>query len=206
MKTLTQKILAAVITTAALSLGSGGVAAAENPYDGHVECEGKSCKVDKFMTKGFRAFSQCQVCHGIDGNGSSFAPSLLEKLREIDKTMFLNRVTNGFKGQIGVMPPWKENPNVMKNVDSLYAYLKARSDKVLPSGRLQRFDRGEKKATTTAATAPTAKTEAKSAPKIEVQTPSSGFGAAKVTTDTKAASKVETQAPSSGFGSLGNIN
>ena len=50
-------------------------------------------------------------------------------------------VANGYQGQIGVMPPWKENPNVMKYVDQLYAYLKARADGVLPAGKLKRYDR-----------------------------------------------------------------
>jgi len=93
------------------------------------------------MIRGFRAFSQCQVCHGLDGNGSTIAPSLVEKLKEIDKSRFMEVVSDGFKGQIGVMPPWKENPNVMNYVEQLYAYLKARSDGAIPPGRLTRYDR-----------------------------------------------------------------
>jgi mono/diheme cytochrome c family protein len=112
-----------------------------NPYDGHIQCEEKNCKIDLWLTRGFRAFSQCQVCHGLDANGSSFAPSLVEKLQEIDQGRFFQVVVNGFKGQIGVMPAWAANPNVMNYIDSLYAYLKARSDGVLPAGKLQRYDR-----------------------------------------------------------------
>ena len=110
-------------------------------YSAHVKCEeGKKCKIDKFLLKGFRAFSQCQVCHGIDGNGSTIAPSLLAKLnKDITYEVFVERVTNGFKGQMGVMPPWKENPNVMKKMNNLYAYLKARADGVIPAGRLKKF-------------------------------------------------------------------
>lgn len=118
-------------------------AVADAPYDGHVQCDGdNSCKIDIFLVRGFRAFSQCQVCHGLDGNGSTIAPSLMAKLQEIDHATFVDRVTNGFKGQIGVMPAWGSNPNVMKHLDSLYAYLKARSDKIIPPGRLERYDRG----------------------------------------------------------------
>lgn len=109
------------------------------PYEGHVKCEGGTCKVDTFLIKGFRTFGQCQVCHGIDGGGSTIAPSLLAKLQQLDHTTFVDRVTNGFKGQIGVMPPWKDNPNIMNNVENLYAYLKARSDGVIPAGNLERF-------------------------------------------------------------------
>ena len=115
------------------------------PYDGHIQCEtagdASTCKVDLWLTRGYRAFSQCQVCHGLDGSGSTIGPSLLDTLRDIDRARFMEVVANGVSGQIGVMPPWKENPNVMKYVDQLYAYLKARSDRVLPGGKLKRYDR-----------------------------------------------------------------
>ena len=111
------------------------------PYTEHVQCQNQKCQIDLWLTRGFRAFSQCQVCHGLDANGSSFAPSLVEKLKEIDEPRFVEVVTNGFKGQVGVMPGWKENPNVMKYLDPLYAYLKARSDGAIPAGKLPRFDR-----------------------------------------------------------------
>ena len=111
------------------------------PYEGHIQCEGGDCKVDLWMIRGFRAFSQCQVCHGLDGNGSTIAPSLVEKLKEIDKSRFVEVVKEGLTGQIGVMPPWKENPNVMNYMEQLYAYLKARSDGAIPPGRLARYDR-----------------------------------------------------------------
>lgn len=114
---------------------------AGNVYDEHIQCEGNDCKVDKFLVKGFRAFSQCQVCHGLDANGSSFAPSLNEKLKEIDRARFDEVVTNGYTGQVGVMPPWKDNPNVMKKIDNLYAYLMARSAGKIKAGALERYDR-----------------------------------------------------------------
>ena len=119
---------------------------AEEPYDGHIQCETegdpKTCKIDLWLTRGYRAFSQCQVCHGLDGTGSTIGPSLLEKLGgEIGRARFMDVVANGYQGQIGVMPPWKENPNVMRYVDQLYAYLKARADKVLPGGKIKRYDR-----------------------------------------------------------------
>ncbi len=143
MRTYKQRLLMGATAAIALILQTG-TALADKPYDGHVKCEGdKKCKVDTYLIRGFRAFSQCQVCHGIDGNGSTIAPSLISKLQEIDQATFVERVSNGFTGQIGVMPPWKTNPNVMKYIDNLYAYLMARSDKIIPAGRLQRFDRDE---------------------------------------------------------------
>ena len=121
-------------------------ALAQEPYDGHVQCatdgDPRSCQIDLWLTRGYRAFSQCQVCHGLDGSGSTIGPSLLQKLDgDINRERFMDVVANGYQGQIGVMPPWKENPNVMKYVDQLYAYLKARADGVLPAGKLKRYDR-----------------------------------------------------------------
>ncbi len=128
---------AATGTTMAAAAGAAGAP----PYEGHIRCEGGDCKVDLWMIRGFRAFSQCQVCHGLEGQGSTIAPSLLDKLKEIDKARFVEVVTNGYQGQIGVMPGWKENPNVMDYMEQLYAYLKARSDGTLPGGRPTRYDR-----------------------------------------------------------------
>ncbi len=115
------------------------------PYDEHIQCESPddrtSCQIDLWLTRGYRAFSQCQVCHGLSGEGSTIGPSLLDKLQEIDLDRFMEVVVNGYEGQIGVMPGWGTNPNVMNYIDQLYAYLMARSDGVLPPGRLKRFDR-----------------------------------------------------------------
>ena len=131
---------AAVETKTAVASASGDSAGGDaKAYEAHLQCEGDSCKIDKFLTVGFRTFGQCQVCHGIDGNGSTIAPSLLAKIKELDKTTFYDRIENGYQGQIGVMPPWKTNPNVMKNIDNLYQYLDARADGKIPAGKVERF-------------------------------------------------------------------
>jgi hypothetical protein len=118
-------------------------ASADAPYT--VEC-GKNaetgenqCLVDKMTYVGWRTFnSTCYVCHGQDAVGTTFAPSLIERLKVIDKPRFMDVVANGFTGQVGVMPPWKDNPNVNKRFEELYAYVKARSDGALPAGRPER--------------------------------------------------------------------
>jgi hypothetical protein len=56
-------------------------------------------------------------------------------LHHIDKKRFVDTVTNGKKGQIGVMPAWGKNPNVKDFIDELYAYQEARADGVLKPGR-----------------------------------------------------------------------
>lgn len=142
--TLSRVTLAAALATGLL-FGASGAFANEVPegkvYSDHVQCSGDECKIDLWLTRGYRAFSQCQVCHGLTGEGSTIGPSLTKKLQEIDRERFDDVVTNGYSGQIGEMPGWKENPNVMNYLDNLYAYLMARSDGVLPGGRLQRYDR-----------------------------------------------------------------
>jgi mono/diheme cytochrome c family protein len=97
----------------------------------------EQCSVDKDTYIGWRTFaSQCQVCHGGSALGSTFAPNLLDRFHErVDHPRFVEVVTNGFRGQVGAMPAWKGNPNVMPHVDQLYRYLKARADGALPPGR-----------------------------------------------------------------------
>lgn len=115
----------------------------KKPYT--VVCEnspqGRLCKVDRKTYVGWRTFhSFCYQCHAQDAVGSSFAPSLVDKLKTISKERFRNSVMNGFKGQIGVMPAWKDNPNVSRRIDELYSYLKARSDGALARGRPERLE------------------------------------------------------------------
>ena len=137
--------LAGILIAAAFLAASTAVAEDPPPYEGHIQCEAEggpsTCKIDLWLTRGYRAFSQCQVCHGLAGAGSTIGPSLLDKRREIDLDRWMEVVVNGYEGQIGVMPGWGTNPNVMNYIDQLYAFLKARSDGVLPGGRLERYDR-----------------------------------------------------------------
>ena len=100
-----------------------------------------TCVVDKETFKGWRTYHAfCHVCHAQDAVGSTFAPSLLDRMNESDMTfeLFEDRVANGFTGQVGVMPPWKENPNVSKYYAELYAYLMARASGDLKPGRPQK--------------------------------------------------------------------
>jgi len=94
------------------------------------------CYVDRDTYIGWRTFHGfCHVCHAQDAVGSTFAPNLLDRMQDFDFDMFVDRTANGFTGQVGVMPPWKDNPNVSKRYKELFAYLKARSDGALPRGR-----------------------------------------------------------------------
>jgi methanol metabolism-related c-type cytochrome len=104
----------------------------------------KDGKVDYGTYDGYRRYAGiCHVCHGPDGMGSSFAPSLVDSLKTMSYSEFLDIVTNGKKDvsntQNLVMPSFAENANVMLNIDHIYAYLKARADGAVGRGRPERL-------------------------------------------------------------------
>jgi len=107
-----------------------------------VECpEGASaaeaCKVDKETYNGWRSFSvNCLACHGGSGMGSSFAPNLMERFNaHVDHERFDHVLRSGYVGKMGAMPSFATNPGVLKDIDRIYVYLRARADGVLPPGR-----------------------------------------------------------------------
>ena len=98
------------------------------------------CLVDRGTYVGWRTFHAiCHTCHAQDAVGSTFAPDLLERMRQIDKTAFLNAMNEGFEGQMGIMPPWKQDPNVNRYFEELWSYLLARADGQLLPGRPKRL-------------------------------------------------------------------
>jgi mono/diheme cytochrome c family protein len=140
-----------IVTAGSLLLGlaaisapiSGAHAQGDKLYT--VECpegatKAEECQVDKAVYVGWRTYhANCHVCHAQDAVGSTFAPSLVDRLKDIDHERYLHSVNEGYTGQIGVMPAWKDNPNVNKRFEELYAYLMARADGVLPPGRPDRL-------------------------------------------------------------------
>jgi mono/diheme cytochrome c family protein len=98
------------------------------------------CQVDRGTYVGWRTFHGiCHTCHAQDALGSTFAPDLLERMRQIDKAEFMKSLAEGYTGQVGVMPPWSQDPNVSKYFEELWSYLKARSDGALLPGRPKRL-------------------------------------------------------------------
>src|SRR5215470_17779403 len=107
----------------------------EHPYT--VKDDGT---VDWYTYSGYRRYhSDCHVCHGPDGLGSSFGPALADSLKTLTYDQFVDTVTNGRKNVNSsnekVMPSFGLNPNVMCYVDDIYAYLKARADGKIDRGR-----------------------------------------------------------------------
>ncbi len=92
--------------------------------------------VDWYTYSGFRRYhSECHVCHGPLGNGSSFAPALKESVKRLSYGDFIGVVASGRKNvttaQENVMPAFGDNRNVMCYIDDIYVYLRARAyDKV----------------------------------------------------------------------------
>jgi methanol metabolism-related c-type cytochrome len=89
--------------------------------------------VDWYTYSGYRRYhSECHVCHGPDGMGSTYAPALKDSLKTMSYADFLGVVASGRKNvstaQENVMPAFGDNPNVACYMDDLYVYLRARAD------------------------------------------------------------------------------
>ena len=95
--------------------------------------------VDWYTFSGYRRYSSCNVCHGPDGVGSSYAPALADTLKTMDYGTFLSIVAEGRKnvggGNESVMPAFGDNKNVYCYLDDIYVYLRARAVGDLPRGR-----------------------------------------------------------------------
>jgi methanol metabolism-related c-type cytochrome len=128
---------------AALVLASGPARAQGNqPSDKpYTVVDGK---VDKKTFNGWRRYTEsCMRCHGPDGAGSSYAPSLVDSAQHMSKDQFedvvINGRTNVSAASENVMPPFGEVEDVVLYLDDIWAYLKARADGVLGRGRPPRI-------------------------------------------------------------------
>jgi len=105
--------------------------------------------VDWPTFSGYRRYhADCHVCHGPDGEGSSYAPALKESAMRMDYYDFIGIVASG-RQKVGaadnqVMPAFGTNPNVMCYLDDIYTYLRARGADAVPRGRpAQRADKSD---------------------------------------------------------------
>jgi methanol metabolism-related c-type cytochrome len=102
-------------------------------------------KVDKKTFNGWRRYTEsCLRCHGPDGAGSSYAPSLVDSAKRMTEDEFNEIVVNG-RTNVGtasenVMPPFGEVEDVVMYLNDIWAYLKARADGALDRGRPPRID------------------------------------------------------------------
>ena len=96
-------------------------------------------RIDRGTYKGFLYYGdQCERCHGPEGAGGSFAPDLTDSVRHLSRDKFNTTVMDGRKNMTvavhNVMTAFRPNPDVVENLDHIYAYLKARSDGALRRG------------------------------------------------------------------------
>jgi methanol metabolism-related c-type cytochrome len=136
-------------TVAIVLAATGGIAFADGPADpAAVKSEdgkyfdkegnptfkvGADGTVDWYTYSGYRRYhSECHVCHGPDGMGSTYAPALQDSLKTMSYGDFLGVVASGRKNvsssQENVMPAFGDNPNVACYMDDLYVYLRARAN------------------------------------------------------------------------------
>jgi methanol metabolism-related c-type cytochrome len=92
---------------------------------------GSDGSTDWYTYSGYRRYhSECHVCHGPDGEGSSYAPALKDSVKNLSYGDFLEVVASGRKNistaQENVMPALGDNPNVICYIDDIYVYLRAR--------------------------------------------------------------------------------
>jgi len=93
-------------------------------------------KVDPETMKGFRAWraAACDRCHGANQEGM-VGPSLVNSLKTLTKEEFVVTVRDGrlMKG----MQSFGTSPQVMDNINQLYAYLKGRSDGAITRAKVE---------------------------------------------------------------------
>jgi methanol metabolism-related c-type cytochrome len=138
-------VLSVALVVGALPwMGFGNAWAEDKPEDKPYTV--KDGKVDQATYNGWRRYTEsCLRCHGPDGAGSSYAPDMLDSLKNMSEEEFNEVVVNGRKNvntaSTNVMPPFGEVEDVMLYLNDIYAYLKARSDGALGRGRPERFAR-----------------------------------------------------------------
>lgn len=97
--------------------------------------------LDYASFSGYRRYhAECHVCHGPDGEGSTYAPALKTSvMRVTDYWQFQEIVASGKQNVNAsanqVMPAFGTNRNVWCYVDDIYTYLLARGTDAIPRGR-----------------------------------------------------------------------
>ena len=132
--------------------GSGDPVAVKNDEGKYYDKEGNPTyklqpdgTVDWFTYSGYRRYhADCHVCHGPDGEGSSYGPALSNSLKTMSYADYSNLVVNGRKNvntaQENVMPAFGTNRNVMCYFEDIFIYLRARANNAVPRGRPQKHD------------------------------------------------------------------
>jgi mono/diheme cytochrome c family protein len=115
-----------------LTFVAASAASAQTPLYTVVE----GYKVDAETMKGFRTWraAACDRCHGANQEGM-VGPSLITSMKTLTKEDFVKTVRDGRleKG----MQSFGTSPQVMENMNQLYAYLKGRSDGAITRAKVE---------------------------------------------------------------------
>jgi len=124
--------LLALMVGGAHAQGTAAAASVKTPLYTVVD----GTKVDSKTMDGFRAWraAACDRCHGANQEGM-VGPSLIQSLKTLSKEDFVKVVRDGRldKG----MQSFGNSEIVMKNIDSLYGYLKGRSDGAITRAKVE---------------------------------------------------------------------
>jgi methanol metabolism-related c-type cytochrome len=101
--------------------------------------------VDWYTFSGYRRYhAECHVCHGPNGEGSTYAPALKDSVKRFNYAEFAGIVIGGRENKVAgnesVMPAFADNKNAMCYLDDLYIYLRARSTDAVDRGRPAKKD------------------------------------------------------------------
>lgn len=127
-----------MITTVSVAEEPGSDETESRPYrpGDYVVEDGK---VDPNTYEGYLVYTRaCMACHGPDGLGSSFAPSLIAMAERRGWADFASTIAAGrdvLPGQ--VMPSFADDPYVMRNIPNIFSYMRARGEGGLGRGRPQ---------------------------------------------------------------------
>jgi len=132
MKVRLNRILLSAVSAMALAGVATGVSAQDKALYKVVD----GYKVDENTMKGFRTWraAACDRCHGANQEGM-VGPSLIANMKTLSKEDFVKVVKEGRldKG----MQSFGNSPQVMENMDHLYAYLKGRSDGAITRAKVE---------------------------------------------------------------------
>lgn len=131
----------ALLVSSAVAQGSGETEE-ESKFNYTVDDEGR---VDESIMMGFNVYTgSCMACHGPDGLGSSFAPSLLRAAERRTFEIFAQTVAGGRSLQPGmVMPSFGGDIRVMSHLEDLWNYLGARQQGDVGRGRPRPMEAAE---------------------------------------------------------------
>lgn len=97
-------------------------------------------KADDHVLQGWKTWRalDCARCHGAKQEGL-VGPSLIVAMSKLTEEEFKTTVLKGRLPQ--GMPPFESVPRLVKNIDNLYTYLKARADGKLEPGHVYPLDK-----------------------------------------------------------------